>query len=300
MGKESPSTKNDCSCLQREQRPLTTIAYSQNSRPFPLQGKYYANLFIHFEPTGRLLKDVGNDDRLYDTPGNPGLYDEENILLPPYLIPGSPEASFFADQVPSGWDAPSHGRGNEMGEDYYEKLHGRDYDEDDEDEDEEEDYGVAENFDDSTDDEGVEQWDYGDADNFSDNEDNEEEEKWEEQYDSEEDDDGYDEQEEDEEDDDEYMLEYERELVWDEEECDEEADEADCIEDEDEENYDYEENDREDDWEDRNFEATDQSDDEDTAEDLSQPSCRSNLSLGVPSVVPTSCRNNAARIVSKP
>jgi hypothetical protein len=72
-------------------------------RPFPLKGNFYANVFIHFEPTGRRLKDVDAEDMKYNTEHNPGTY-EDDVLLPPYLMPGSPEAYNYIEENPEGWN----------------------------------------------------------------------------------------------------------------------------------------------------------------------------------------------------
>lgn len=75
-------------------------------------------MFIHFEPTGRKLEDIDKVDMMYDGPNNPGNY-EQGVLLPPYLIPGSPEAIRFADVFPFGWDKPG-GQGYSSDEEEYE------------------------------------------------------------------------------------------------------------------------------------------------------------------------------------
>ena len=63
-----------------------------HARPFPLKGNFYANIFIHFEPTGRPLDD--KTDKYLDTLD--GFY-------PPYLVHGSPEERNWADSNPDGW-----------------------------------------------------------------------------------------------------------------------------------------------------------------------------------------------------
>lgn len=73
-----------------------------HARPFALQGKYYANVFCHFEPTGRRLKDVNDPDMVYDSEANPAGY-QNGVRLPPYIIPGSDEALNFIDYNPYGW-----------------------------------------------------------------------------------------------------------------------------------------------------------------------------------------------------
>jgi hypothetical protein len=67
--------------------------YGIAGRPFPLKGRYVANIFIHFEPSGR---PVGrkNDATYFDT---------VDFSLPPYLIRGSPEQSNWESENPNGW-----------------------------------------------------------------------------------------------------------------------------------------------------------------------------------------------------
>ena len=77
-------------------------ASTTTQRPFPLQGKYYANVFIHFEPTGRLLKDVDDNEMVYGSPKNPARF-ELGAKLPPYVIPGTAEAQRYSRYNPWGW-----------------------------------------------------------------------------------------------------------------------------------------------------------------------------------------------------
>jgi prolyl 4-hydroxylase len=80
--------------------PGDMVLYESHSlihgRPFPLKGKFFANIFIHFEPTGRKLADH-TDSYL----------DELDDLLPPYIIPGSPEVEKWKSRNPNGWKIPS-------------------------------------------------------------------------------------------------------------------------------------------------------------------------------------------------
>eukprot|EP00531_Pseudo-nitzschia_arenysensis_P015867 CAMPEP_0116145046 /NCGR_PEP_ID=MMETSP0329-20121206/16360_1 /TAXON_ID=697910 /ORGANISM="Pseudo-nitzschia arenysensis, Strain B593" /LENGTH=370 /DNA_ID=CAMNT_0003640577 /DNA_START=113 /DNA_END=1222 /DNA_ORIENTATION=+ len=76
--------------------PGDMILYESHSlihgRPFPLKGRYYANIFIHFEPFDGW--DAARDEtNLGDNTGD----------LPPYIIPGSPEESNYRQQNPNGW-----------------------------------------------------------------------------------------------------------------------------------------------------------------------------------------------------
>mmetsp|Transcript_9685 Transcript_9685/g.22291 ORF Transcript_9685/g.22291 Transcript_9685/m.22291 type:complete len:359 (-) Transcript_9685:1146-2222(-) len=79
--------------------PGDMVLYESHSlihgRPFPLKGRYYANIFIHFEPTGRPLH-------------RPADYVEEVYEdLPPYVIEGSPEEANWRRSNPHGWKMPS-------------------------------------------------------------------------------------------------------------------------------------------------------------------------------------------------
>jgi len=74
-----------------------------HGRPFALLGSYYANVFVHFEPTGRKLKHVHNEDMMYDSENNPAGY-RNGILLPPYISPDSGEALDFINYNPHGWE----------------------------------------------------------------------------------------------------------------------------------------------------------------------------------------------------
>lgn len=58
-----------------------------HGRPFPLKGKYMANVFVHFEAVGAIGGD--NDNTASD--------------LPPYLIPGSPDEDFWRSENPQGY-----------------------------------------------------------------------------------------------------------------------------------------------------------------------------------------------------
>jgi prolyl 4-hydroxylase len=82
--------------------PGDMVLYESGSlihgRPFPLKGRYFANIFIHFEPTGRILGEDNSDylERMETLNG-----------LPPYLLPGSPEEANWRAHNPGGWNKPS-------------------------------------------------------------------------------------------------------------------------------------------------------------------------------------------------
>jgi prolyl 4-hydroxylase len=71
-----------------------------HGRPFPLKGRYYANLFIHMEPTGHSIRyhdHTGIDSKPSESNNSKRLFGghETNFVpgdLPPYILPESPEA----------------------------------------------------------------------------------------------------------------------------------------------------------------------------------------------------------------
>ena len=81
--------------------PGDMVLYESGSlmhgRPFPLKGRYYANIFIHFEPTGRSLgREIPE-----------GGADQDDEFFPPYLLKDSPELENWANGNPYGWKRPS-------------------------------------------------------------------------------------------------------------------------------------------------------------------------------------------------
>jgi prolyl 4-hydroxylase len=80
--------------------PGDMVLYESGSlihgRPWPLKGRYFANIFIHFEPTGRKLGDPSLD-----------YLEELDDFYPPYLLPNSPEQPYWKSQNPYGWHKPS-------------------------------------------------------------------------------------------------------------------------------------------------------------------------------------------------
>lgn len=75
-------------------RPGDMLFYESHSvihgRPFPLQGNFYANIFIHFEPFAKLNEPIATFP-----------YRE---ALPPYLIAESSWEPEWREMNPSGWD----------------------------------------------------------------------------------------------------------------------------------------------------------------------------------------------------
>jgi len=81
-----------------------------HGRPFPLKGKYYAMLFIHFEPTGQTpLRPTSMEEQykqaVQDGVGGPSS-SEQTSLLPPYIRRFSPEEEHWQQENPEGWRAP--------------------------------------------------------------------------------------------------------------------------------------------------------------------------------------------------
>ncbi|KAL7432610.1 hypothetical protein ACHAXH_001811 [Discostella pseudostelligera] len=75
-------------------KPGDMVLYESHSlihgRPFPLKGKYFANIFIHFNPTGKLLRER-------DTPV---LTDEGEEHMPIYILRGSPDEKKWLREHP--------------------------------------------------------------------------------------------------------------------------------------------------------------------------------------------------------
>jgi len=89
--------------------PGDMVLYESHSilhgRPFPLKGKYVANLFVHFEPVGHTLRHTGQDNQSNDSniKNKRGLGGHETTTggLPPYVIPGSPEEANWRRDHPT-------------------------------------------------------------------------------------------------------------------------------------------------------------------------------------------------------
>jgi prolyl 4-hydroxylase len=96
--------------------PGEMVLYESHSvihgRPYPLKGRFMANIFIHFEPTGHSLRhnllngndiDVDQKYRQAQEKGHGGHENEEQDRngLPPYVILGSEEEGHWRMQNPS-------------------------------------------------------------------------------------------------------------------------------------------------------------------------------------------------------
>ena len=80
--------------------PGDMVLYESGSlvhgRPFPLKGRFYANTFIHFEPTGRPLHYENYD-----------YVEEMDDFLPPYIMPDSAWVPEWTRRNPTGWHQAS-------------------------------------------------------------------------------------------------------------------------------------------------------------------------------------------------
>jgi prolyl 4-hydroxylase len=96
--------------------PGDMVLYESHStihgRPFPLKGRYFANIFVHFEPTGHTLRhhnhetNAGEDvDQKYRDSMKQKLGGHENQQhdngLPSYILTGSPESERWQQNHPS-------------------------------------------------------------------------------------------------------------------------------------------------------------------------------------------------------
>uniref|UniRef100_A0A7S2YGP5 Fe2OG dioxygenase domain-containing protein n=1 Tax=Entomoneis paludosa TaxID=265537 RepID=A0A7S2YGP5_9STRA len=97
--------------------PGDMVLYESHSvlhgRPFPLKGRYMANIFIHFEPTGHSLRhNMGLDPKQHDVDqayrdsfeALKAGHEHENDALPPYIVEGSPEDSRYRQTHPGGFN----------------------------------------------------------------------------------------------------------------------------------------------------------------------------------------------------
>jgi hypothetical protein len=79
-----------------------------HGRPFPLKGRFYANIFIHFEPTGHSLRHNANIEREDPTAmyrralknKHGGHENAEHEGLPPYILEDSEEGRLWHQNHP--------------------------------------------------------------------------------------------------------------------------------------------------------------------------------------------------------
>ncbi|KAL7512136.1 hypothetical protein ACHAXN_009306 [Cyclotella atomus] len=82
-----------------------------HGRPWPLKGKYFANVFVHFEPIGHSLEH-GYDHSKHDPNQKSGY----NHGLPPYILDGSIEASRYRHKHGTTEWKPFHYEAEDMPE----------------------------------------------------------------------------------------------------------------------------------------------------------------------------------------
>lgn len=91
--------------------PGDMVLYESHSilhgRPFPLKGRYFANVFIHFEPTGHTLRHIGEDHNIdvhakyaESVKRREGGHENEQTGLPPYIKAGTVEAKRWKQRHP--------------------------------------------------------------------------------------------------------------------------------------------------------------------------------------------------------
>jgi len=91
--------------------PGDMVLYESHSilhgRPFPLKGRYFANIFIHFEPTGHTLRHSGGDhggdvhEKYAEAVDKrQGGHEQEHDGLPPYIKDGTLEATRWRQRHP--------------------------------------------------------------------------------------------------------------------------------------------------------------------------------------------------------
>jgi hypothetical protein len=82
--------------------PGDMVLYESHSvihgRPFPMNGKYYANIFLHYEVIGSKDRETGE---LYLSED-----DQESLDagLPPFILPGTTWADSWLETHPDGWE----------------------------------------------------------------------------------------------------------------------------------------------------------------------------------------------------
>ena len=97
--------------------PGDMVLYESHSvlhgRPFPLKGRFLANIFIHFEPVGHSLRHNakvaggGDVNQKYRDATQRGAGGHESDL-PPYILAGTPEEEHWRQQHPGGLVSRNH------------------------------------------------------------------------------------------------------------------------------------------------------------------------------------------------
>jgi prolyl 4-hydroxylase len=82
-----------------------------HGRPFPLKGRFYAMLFIHFEPTGHSLRhnvehSINVEKQYKEAAREKQGGQSATATLPPYILRESPEEIHWRQLNPEGWTKP--------------------------------------------------------------------------------------------------------------------------------------------------------------------------------------------------
>lgn len=91
--------------------PGDMILYESHSvihgRPFPMRGRHFANIFVHFEPLGAFRREskdpTDNEDYSQEMIYHEDALESRKHNLPPYIIPGSTWAKEWKKQNSDGW-----------------------------------------------------------------------------------------------------------------------------------------------------------------------------------------------------
>lgn len=89
--------------------PGDMVLYESHSilhgRPFPMRGRTFANIFLHFEPLGAYRKDPSDKSKpAIEYEYDPDAMESLDAGLPPYVIPGSVWEEQWHQQNPNGWE----------------------------------------------------------------------------------------------------------------------------------------------------------------------------------------------------
>jgi hypothetical protein len=92
-----------------------THSFSIQGRPFPLKGRFYANIFIHFEPTGHSLRHNANIEMEDPTAkyrkaiqDRHGGHENNHEGLPPYILEDSEEGRLWHQNHPDNQRVSRH------------------------------------------------------------------------------------------------------------------------------------------------------------------------------------------------
>mmetsp|Transcript_5236 Transcript_5236/g.7561 ORF Transcript_5236/g.7561 Transcript_5236/m.7561 type:complete len:435 (+) Transcript_5236:120-1424(+) len=86
--------------------PGDMVLYESHSvlhgRPFPMKGRYFANIFVHFEPIGTFRRE-NHEDFDQDMEYHEDSLESLSQGLPPYILPRNTWADRWRENNPDGW-----------------------------------------------------------------------------------------------------------------------------------------------------------------------------------------------------